>query len=116
MTDLNQIRERLKAATPGPWKSGMWQTKTCKVFRPNGNMVADCCVQEDGIVCQTKLNAEFIAHAPTDMVALLADNDRLRGELRHVDAVLARRPALAKIPNRVDKILRALSVAGKAEP
>ena len=59
---------------------------------------------------------KFIAESGRNIAALLADNDRLRGELRHIDGVLARRPALEGTPNRVDKILHALATAAKAEP
>ena len=51
-----------------------------------------------------------------DMRALLDEVERLRGDLRAVDAVLARRNAIDGIPDRVDKIIHALNTAAKAEP
>lgn len=47
--DLAAIRARLEAATPGPW--------TAKSFDPDD---------------------QFIAHAPSDIAALLAEVERLR--------------------------------------
>lgn len=70
---LDEIREIWAKATPGPWARTI-----CKVHERNGDMIASCCVQEDGIVPQTKLNAAAIAAAPDQISWLIAEVERLR--------------------------------------
>ncbi len=95
MTDeqIAEIRKRLEAATPGPWKSdiidnvgGNWligfvldagiDQENKKWIVTTDNLRASECVSGGA-----EEDTQFIAHAPTDISALLADNDRLRGEL-----------------------------------
>jgi hypothetical protein len=75
---IQEIRDRLAGATPGPWSpvtTGRWD---------HSNYVC----REDllGVAMQYALvwqagDAEFIAHAPDDITALLAEVDRLVAEL-----------------------------------
>lgn len=80
---LDAVQARLEAATPGPWKpyrTGKWE---------HDNYV----VREDlaGVAMQYALvwqpgDAELIAHAPSDLAALLAVVRALveaRGDLNH---------------------------------
>lgn len=79
--DLGAIKGRLAQATPGPWK-----------FDGDDRIVAKCvCVvlvtrgvdeaPTDDLGGPTFLaNTEFIAHAPEDIAALLAEVERLRQE------------------------------------
>ena len=83
MLDLDAIKARLAAATPGPWWSdsgdplstnmavaviGGWQVQASRPF------VGDR-------VTPAKDDADLIAHAPTDLAALVAEVERLREEL-----------------------------------
>lgn len=72
--DTAVIRERLEKATKGPWKIGAYD-KSC-LYIPLGTAARLCRV--DGIHEAAQANADFIAHAPTDIDALLAENERLR--------------------------------------
>src|SRR5262245_25053072 len=74
-SELHAIREREKNATPGPWR----------VLEPDphkGRIQWDVADADECIVgCwwdHGKANAEFIAHARTDIPALLAAVDALR--------------------------------------
>ena len=76
-----EIEERLAAATPGPWRTGMLYN--CNVDRDviTGN-VAVCHINRSELGTeQEALDAAFIANAPADIRDLLADNAALAQEL-----------------------------------
>ncbi len=67
--NLDKIRARIDAASKGPWQGG----EDGLVWAPRlGDPVSASTEQAD---------AEFIAHARTDIPALLAEVERLRGLL-----------------------------------
>lgn len=74
--DLDEIRARAAAATPGPWQAR-------REFVVSGDLegIPDCVVStgEDGP--QELADAEFIAHAREDVPALYAEIERLRAAL-----------------------------------
>lgn len=79
MTDLDlaPIKARLAAATPGPWTWVCHSTAGVSewtVFDAADHALA---TNRHG----WRPDAEFIAHAPTDIAALLAEVERLRAEL-----------------------------------
>jgi len=63
--DVNAIRARCEAATPGPWQNDRWeiQTSGCQ-------WVAESCSLDLGDA-QSSANGAFIGHARTDVPALL---------------------------------------------
>ena len=81
--DLEPIKERLAAATPGPWR--VWhdpdpskagtavETAWCY-----GDIEGDTELITDYL--PTGADAEMIAHAPEDIAALVAEVERLRAE------------------------------------
>lgn len=74
--DLDAIRQRADAATPGPWFAAVQRGKVPVVGVPDQALA----------VCgspgrQAGRNAEFIAHARQDVTDLLALVDELRAEL-----------------------------------
>lgn len=78
--DLDAIRERLEAATPGPWTTG-------GIFDPRGPNPKQSVwgptapgMQSGVLVVDRapKADATLIAHAPADIAALLAEVERLR--------------------------------------
>jgi hypothetical protein len=78
--NLATIEQRVAAATPGPWTSRL----ACYVEAGSGGqVVAVTCVRGvDGHPSLPGLaNAEFIAHARTDIPRLLEEVRRLRAEL-----------------------------------
>jgi hypothetical protein len=64
--DIDAIRRRADAATDGPWTGANYRMALAGLATSTGNHAAD---------------AEFIAHARTDVPALLAEVERLRAEL-----------------------------------
>lgn len=77
--DLDAIRERLEAATPGPWTAHDWPEQDLygdKVRDRTGLLVAQTWPGPPSYSEQA--NAEFIAHSRTDVAALLDEVDRLR--------------------------------------
>jgi FtsZ-binding cell division protein ZapB len=77
--DIDAIRRREQAATPGPWKAVDFgdDTDPRTAYGVWGKDDDDLCIFED--VDTLLADAEFIAHARQDIPALLAEIDRLRG-------------------------------------
>lgn len=85
---IEQIRERAAAATPGPWgefdgnegireRGPMWMVANDEFHNPGPDPDAPWLAVE--IHVGVKEDAEFIAHARTDLPFLLAEYDRLQG-------------------------------------
>lgn len=76
MLDLDAIKARLAAATPGPWEEeregGGYPTGV--VYGPDCTVTS--CDSEPGTLHQCT-NAIFIANAPSDIAALVAEVERL---------------------------------------
>lgn len=69
---LAAIRARDAAATPGPWEADDWE-----IYGPDQSVwVGETCDSDDWN--KSCANAEFIAHARTDVRDLLAEVERLR--------------------------------------
>lgn len=72
MLNLQPIKSRLSTATPGPWSldvssfqpKSIW-SRLGKLFSADDATFADC---------------DLIAHAPTDLTALVAEVERLRAK------------------------------------
>ena len=98
--DLAAIRERLDRATPGPWVVNRWHVDNCQGDCDNpmcfyGLVVSD----RAGLLAQTDTDpgevafmevrpsaeddAHFLAHARTDVPALLAHIDALQAMLHY---------------------------------
>ncbi|MGD3843570.1 hypothetical protein QT614_22475 [Xanthomonas citri pv. citri] len=81
-----EIRERLQAATPGPWDSEPDDEPECYwVFvddgEGGGETVASCALGE----FSGRDDADLIAHAPQDLADALDEIARLRAALRAVN-------------------------------
>ena len=78
--DLAPIKERLAKATPGPWR--VWQNphKKSDVAVETAWSHSDCEGDTELITdyLPTCGDAEFIAHSPEDIAALLAEVEKLR--------------------------------------
>lgn len=73
--DLSAIRARLQAATPGPWqlRSGMQPYDELDTVEHSHGLSVCVCDST-----RFDRDADFIAHAPEDIRALLAEAERLR--------------------------------------
>lgn len=84
--DTQAAKKRCEAAGPGPWKAERREPyrnehiggHTYLIRAPNGNMPVD----KHGI--WEEAEAEFIAHARTDLPAALEELEKTRGLLRRV--------------------------------
>lgn len=76
--DVKAIRERAEKATPGPWTIHSWGEITS--FDVTQRYVAQAIAINAGYEV-AKANADFIAHARTDVPALIDEIERLRREL-----------------------------------
>ena len=83
--DLEAIEQRAQKATPPPWRR--FAATRRAGFRWGENEIAadDVCVvawngfdSADGTKAQKRANAQFIAHARKDVLALIAEVERLR--------------------------------------
>ena len=67
---LDEIRARLGAATPGPWEArSKFSGKSSAVVSPAGDAELGNWMVAEGVFWSS--NADFIAHAPTDIRYLL---------------------------------------------
>ena len=84
---LNEIEARANAATKGPWhRYGTWPYEVYAPREPDGGPYIASMTGDDG---HNESNAEFIAHARTDVPALVA-------ALRAVQEVLDKRGKQAR--------------------
>jgi len=78
--ELSAIRRRLEAATPGPWRHREGFIESAG--EPGDLLAVTLQRSEEGLNALPGLaNAEFIAHAPTDVARLLDELERVRTEL-----------------------------------
>ena len=92
--DLDAIKARAEAATPGPWRqepdtfAGRVWVQRCAGGRWFNSKQADCeplfAVRGGDAYKQREADAGFIAHARTDVPELVAEVERLREELAGV--------------------------------
>lgn len=71
--ELNEIKARAEAATPGPWRRYNWDHVS------NGDEVVCDTRPESNFPNEFAENADFIAYARTDVPALVAEVERLNG-------------------------------------
>lgn len=82
--DLDAIERRLDAATPGPWHEGDGWVYTLPVYEDDdrlSDVLGMDFVDDDRAAAEhdrASRNAQFIAHARTDVADLLAEVRRLR--------------------------------------
>lgn len=84
--DIEAIRERLAAATPGPWAQTPGHAT---VWAAPVRFVAGTAERKPGTI-EDLANAAFIAHAPADVAALLAAHDDAAAQLAACQADNAR--------------------------
>lgn len=89
---LAQIRQRVEAATEGPWA---WTKDYCVLRKgPETTYSTGCEIVLDsgdhGIYPQTEGNEAFIAHSRTDVEYLLTVCEVLLGALQHIQKEAAR--------------------------
>jgi len=96
--DLEAIRARAEAATPGTWK-----------LLIRGNTVKSYAIEGvcGGMKFIDNSDAEFIAHSREDIPALLAEVERLQGEIQRLTTAnrlyLSLRVANKKLAARTEK-------------
>ena len=89
--DLEPIKERLAAATSGPWR--VWRDPDPTKVRATAVETAWCHGDIEGDTelitdyLPTDADATFIANAPEDIAALVAEVERLRGQVEAVKAL-----------------------------
>ena len=96
--DLDAIKARAEAATPGPWNADVAQRGDCVVWGPNGRFVLNAQAEPHWVEFPEgwptkrsvafdadRRDVEFIAHAREDVPALVAEVERLRGDVAESD-------------------------------
>ncbi len=106
--ELTAIKQRVEAATPGPWP-----------LVKKGNSVPSLAIEGIcGVMSYSRpANAEFIAHAREDVPALLAEVERLQTRnrtlnhaLKQVDELIHDGATVAELRRCCDVIVDAVSV------
>ena len=85
--DLDAIKTRLDAATPGPWAQHPEVPRSIvSAGKPDFSLLALDAPPEDGpyAVVDSEGDADLIAHAPTDIAALVAEIERLRATMTQI--------------------------------
>ena len=112
--DLEPIKERLAAATPGPWR--VWHDPDPSKVRSTAVETAWCYGDIEGDTelitdyLPTGADAEMIAHAPEDIAALISEVERLREQVEAVKKII-RSPGITTVKGSpADRIMRILDV------
>lgn len=74
---LDEIRARLQAASPGPWRAHEEENRVpvCPTVDPDLSLLG---IDVDGTaVVYSQADADLIIHAPADLADLLAEVDQL---------------------------------------
>jgi len=74
--DLDAIKARLAAATPGPWETRFLHRVWMRAREEPGNLMFGTGPTQDWADC------DLMAHAPTDLAALVAEVERLHQAIR----------------------------------
>ena len=111
--NLEPIKARLdKAHTEwGPWKAkeDSWDGYSVVIddSGPGVSIIAERIGQGED---EGRGDAEFIAHAPEDIAALISEVERLRGQVNAVKKII-RSPGITTVKGSpADRIMRALEV------
>lgn len=83
MSENEEIRKRLEKATPGPWSCERDDAEHGDIYYAIHGSKYEFITNVHEI--SNKANADFIAHAPTDIAALLSDNATLRSRLESIE-------------------------------
>lgn len=115
---LSEVEARVKAATPGPWKAD-----DCLHWVPNRDYADEYITGPTTWTCTEHKNsmglapqgavdeAEFIAHAPTDLARLVAMVKEMQKALAHYSVIADRDGALGR--DRRDVARETLSAVEK---
>lgn len=110
IVNLDAIKARLAAATPGPWEWSVRPKRHMLIhrFSERGHLTV---LETEGdseyaeYPCANEADRAFIEHAPSDIAALIAEVERLRAEraavvawLREMDEAWGRKEAWATPP------------------
>lgn len=87
MLDLQPIKARLAAATPGPWEVESSETVDGSFIANMGPIMIVPYFQG---MAPMMADADLIAHAPTDLAALVAEVERLRTAITEHERLLRR--------------------------
>ncbi len=111
--EMREIRQRVEAATPGPWKwrdaddegdlDGLWAPgKPRKRGRPRDVAVVGATgMHTEGWVLVEVADAEFIAHARSDVPALLDEVERLRDLVQAMEYEMAKQEDALRIADEM---------------
>lgn len=93
--ELQAIKARAEVATPGPWTTGAGKIRDGEtrelVIAPNDDVIVAIAYGGFGNpVDRTSQDRKFIAHARTDVPALVAEVERLRGLLNIAENAIDR--------------------------
>jgi hypothetical protein len=82
MSRIDEIRKRVEAATPGPWRFDLNRRfiESLETFEKLAEGAYDR-LEEDSYIDIADKNADLIANAPSDLAFLLAEVERLRKAL-----------------------------------
>lgn len=112
---LAAIRARAEAATPGPWmvdEGLVWDDGTgeceCQWYREIRGWTDHGVQCEAGYLVLSREDAEFIAHARSDIPALVAEVERLRRTIRRAVDDLSVVKSLAQTPELMSADLSAV--------
>ena len=86
--ELEAVRARVLAATAGPWEADI----TGEIYAPDQSSVCMALMSDVG------LNAAFIAHARTDIPALLDALTRAEAHAERLASVIVRGLAMEQLP------------------
>jgi flavin-dependent dehydrogenase len=111
MIDLEAIKARLSAATPGPWRRD--GNHRAKVRGGDGDTLTRVVPEssDEPWSPTDEANADLIAHAPGDIAALIAEVERLREVNDGYLLEMGRQHALLREQKRGENAERAAVVA-----
>ena len=82
---LAEIRARLEAATPGPWHVAHTDGAVGKAEVTGEDRAGNPIWEQIHIADTGPVDVDFIAHAPTDIAALLAEVEALNREISDLE-------------------------------
>lgn len=124
MVDLEEIRKRVEKATAGPWESqahaygcNIYETHKDRAPRAKLGYGTGPAIPRHGDQAECEANADFIAHARTDIPALLAALDAKTAEVEKQTAHIASQNVqLFALETEITDLKRQLAEARERQP